>query len=350
MFNDQQSLKRLTLILAGLLALSGMLAACQPPPPPVENAPVTDQTTAATYGGKRVFYVDSYHIGYEWSDGIEAGFRQALDGTGIMIEAFHLDTKRNTSPEFCEQAGVEAAAALEAFNPDVVVATDDNAQKCVVVPFLKDKAIPVIYLGVNWDASSYNYSTDQITGMVEIDLVPSMLSHLREYAKGEKVGYVTVASETEDKVISVYNEQFLDGTMQSYTVKTYEEFKAAFLQAQTETDMVIIGNNAGIDVWNEAEAEQFFLENTHIPTATIYDWLAPYVLLTMAKVAEEQGEWGAQTTLRILDGTPVADIPYVSNKKGNLILNLDLAAQMNVVFAPAILRNADVYPAQTAGS
>lgn len=349
MFNNDQPLKRLSLIVTGLLALGGLLAACQPPPP-TPALPANDQTSGASYDGKKVFYLDSYHVGYEWSDGIEAGVRQVLDDTGIALQTFHMDTKRNTSVEFCQQAGKEAAAAIEAFAPDVVIAADDNAQKCVVVPFLKDKDTPVIFLGVNWDASSYEYSPDHITGMVEIDLVPSMLSHLREYAKGERVGYVTVESETEDKVISVYNEQFLNGAMQAYTIKTYEEFKAAFLQAQTETDMVIIGNNAGIDVWNAAEVEDFFVKNTHVPTATIYDWLSPFVLVTVAKVPEEQGEWGAQTALRILDGTPVSDIPTVTNKKGNLILNLEIAAQMNVAFAPAILRHANVYPPQTTGS
>ena len=68
--------------------------------------------------------------------------------------------------------------------------------------------------------------------------------------------------------------------------------------------------------------------------------MAPYSLLTLAKSSKEQGVWAAQAALSIFDGTPVSEIPVVENKKGEMIVNLDLADKLGVVFAPSLLKNA----------
>jgi hypothetical protein len=39
----------------------------------------------------------------------------------------------------------------------------------------------------------------------------------------------------------------------------------------------------------------------------------------------------------------VSSIAVAENKKGKLILNLELAKKLNVVFAPSMLKNAEVY-------
>jgi hypothetical protein len=128
--------------------------------------------------------------------------------------------------------------------------------------------------------------------------------------------------------------------MKTYWVKTQDEFKAAFLTAQQEVDILMMGNNAGSDKWDEAEMQKYILRNTVVPTGSINDWMAPYSLLTLAKSSEEQGELGAQAALQILDGTPPSEIPFTENKKGQLIVNLELADELEVVFAPSLLKNA----------
>jgi ABC-type uncharacterized transport system substrate-binding protein len=41
----------------------------------------------------------------------------------------------------------------------------------------------------------------------------------------------------------------------------------------------------------------------------------------------------------------VSSIPVAENKKGKLVLNLALAEKLGVVFAPSMLKNAEVYQA-----
>ena len=334
---------------ATLMVLAFLLVAtivgCAP------KAPVTVSATEAPpsvsdYTGKKILYINSYHEGYAWSDSIVSGLHEVLDGTGVELKIVSLDTKRNPDVAFGEEAGVKAKAEIEAYKPDVVIASDDNAQKYVIVPFLKGTDLPVIFNGVNWDASAYGYPTSNITGMIEVELPDQMIELLKGYAKGGRLGYITVDTETERKVVDIYNQRFFDGQLKPYWVKTQDEFKSAFLAAQNEVDILFMGNNAGADRWDQAEMEKFVLENGKIPSGSINSWMAPYSLLTLAKSPEEQGEWSAKAALNILDGTPVSSIPVTENKKGKLILNLVLAEKLGVVFAPSMLKNAEVYPAK----
>ena len=109
-----------------IILVTLMLSACSPTPAvstEPEAAEAVDETQSAN-AGKKIMYVDSYHADYEWSAAIEAGVRAALQESGVELEVVRLDTKRNTSEEFGIQAGKDAKAAIDAFDPDVVIACD----------------------------------------------------------------------------------------------------------------------------------------------------------------------------------------------------------------------------------
>ena len=304
------------------------------------EVPVAADNGQPDFTGKKIVYVNSYHEGYAWSDAIEAGLHKVLDGTGVELKIIRLDTKQHPEVAFGEAAGANAWSEIQAYQPDVVIASDDNAQKYLVVPFMKNSKYPVIFNGVNWDASAYGFPTANITGMIEVELPDQLIQLLKTNAKGERLGYLTIDTETERKVVDIYNTRFFGGQLQPYWVKTQDEFKSAFLAAQQEVDILFMGNNAGSDAWDEEEMKQFILNNTTIPTGSINDWMAPYSLLTLAKSGEEQGEWSAQTALDILGGKAPSDISLAENKRGQLIVNLDLADKLGIVFAPSLLKNA----------
>ena len=210
------------------------------------------------YTGKKVLFVDAYHASYPWSDGIEAGIQSPFEGMGIELQTVHVDTKNHTDEAFREAVALDVLAMIEETEPDVIIATEDNAQKYLVVPYLVDTEYPIIFAGVNWDASVYGYPAANVTGMVEVELVEQLIDNLRQYAEGDRIGYLAVASNTESKAINIYQERFFDGALEVYTVTTFEEYKEAFLAMQDEVDIVFLGNNAGIDRWDETEAAQFF--------------------------------------------------------------------------------------------
>lgn len=294
------------------------------------------------WSGRRILWIDSYHPGYEWSAAIGAGIRRQLRNSGIELRTVHMDSKRRSSEPEIERAAENVRAEIDAFDPDLVIASDDNAVKYLVVPYLKDTKLPVVFCGVNWDASVYGLPAGNVTGMVEQDPVATQVNHLARFAGGERIGYLSGDLFTERKIVEHYNRRFFAGRMKSYLVRSLDEFKQAFLRAQREVDMLYIANYAGIADWDPGAAEAFIAAHVRIPTGSHNAFMAPFALIAVAKDAEEQGEWAARTALRILAGARPADIPLARNEGSKLTVNLRMAKALDVVFPVSTLKAARV--------
>jgi ABC-type uncharacterized transport system substrate-binding protein len=290
----------------------------------------------------RVLFIDSYHAGYEWSDGITAAIEQTLEDENIVLRIHRMDTKNNTSEEFKQRAGLLAKAVLEEFNPDLVIATDDNAQKYLIAPYFRNSDLPVVFAGVNWDASVYGFPASNVTGMIEVSAVPEMLGLIRRITPGQRVGSINGNTETYRKEIKNYTDVLDLQFDEDRRVSTFDEWKAAFLEMQDSVDILYMYNNAGISDWDDAAANRFVLENARIPSGSVQPWMAPYVLVTFTKDPYEQGEYAARTALRILDGESPADIPLVTNQRGKVLLNSELARALGLSIPAEMLATADV--------
>jgi ABC-type uncharacterized transport system substrate-binding protein len=297
--------------------------------------------SAAEYTGKKVLFIDSYHEGYPWSDGITAGVEGVIGASGAELKVIRMDTKRNGSDEFKKEAALKAKAVIEEFKPDVVIAADDNASKYLIVPYYKDAALPFVFCGVNWDASGYGFPASNVTGMVEVMSLDELVNVLKTVAKGERLALLTsdVATERKDadNVKTVLGVTFAEEVY----VKTFDEWKAAFSDLQGKADMLFISNNAGIDGWDDAAAAEFVQANSQIPTGTVYDFMAPYALMTYGKVAQEQGQWAAESALNILSGTAPSSIAVAKNTQGTMIINALIAEKLQADLPADLIESAD---------
>lgn len=274
-----------------------------------------------------VVFVDSYHAEYPWSAGITEGIRDRLTETGHNLTVIRLDTKRKKSEDYMKKISSQARATIEAKNADVVIACDDNAAKFLIVPYLKDKDIPVVFCGLNWDASVYGFPAPNVTGMVEVASADELVSMLLPAAKGKKIGFISADTGTERKNFENIKKKFgneLDFKDVVYS-SNFQDFKRDFKAIQNRSDLLIFANNAGIEGWNDEDAKAFLEKNTKIPTGSMLTFMSDYVSLVFGKVAQEQGYWAAATAVEILNGKKASDIPIVTNKEGYLILNARIA-------------------------
>jgi ABC-type uncharacterized transport system substrate-binding protein len=302
--------------------------------------------------------VNSYHEGYPWSDSITQGVLQALhlgrsplastqfegDASNLVLRVFYMDTKRNGSEEFGRAAAARAKAEIDSWKPDVVICSDDNAAKYLIVPHFKGSTLPFVFCGVNWDAAVYGLPWPNVTGMVEVSLIPDLLKLMQAYSKGVRVGLLGARNESNLKEIEAYRATFHVELTEVALVDNLHDWEQRFLALQKSVDMLILAppsflaaeqNNA-----RHAEAEQFARENTRIPTGSVEDWIAPYSLLCLAKKASEQGEWAAHAALRILDGTPLSEIPITMNQQATIYLNMPLAKRLGIHFPVELIDKA----------
>ncbi len=295
---------------------------------------------SADYSGKKVLFIDSYHEGYAWSDGITQGIKRGINGTGVVFNIIRMDTKKNTSEEFKKESAKKAKEFIDTFKPDVVIAADDNASKYLVMPYYKDAALPFVFCGVNWDAGVYGYPYKNVTGMVEVTPIPQILEQLQPYAKGKRIGFIGPDILTAHKEAENYRKVF-NYEITEFYAKDFEDWKKGFKELQGKVDMLIIDSDGGLYKDYLDEMKAFVEANTKVPTGSAYDFMSPLALLTYGKVAEEQGEWSASAALKILDGTSPSDIAIAKNEKGTLIINTRIANKLGVEIPFSILESAD---------
>lgn len=289
---------------------------------------------------QKILYVDSYHEAYPWSAGITRGVQSVLaERQEIELKILRMDTKRNTAEDFKQSAALKVKEFIDSWQPDLVIASDDNASKYLIVPYYKDGQLPFVFCGVNWDASGYGFPTSNVTGMVEVQLIDQILTALQKYASGSRVAFLKGENLTARKEAAAIEKQ-LDIQLDKRFVTTFSAWKQQYLALQQEADMLIFGNTASVRDWDSETALAFIRETTRIPSGNWDAWMATYCLITFANKAEEQGEWAAATALKILAGTPPADIPVVSNKKGKIYLNMELAKILNIKFPIELIERA----------
>ena len=278
--------------------------------------------SAASAALPRCLFVSSYHQGYAWSDGVERGLCETLAGK-CEIRQFDMDTKRRKSEQDMTAAGLEAKALIESWRPDVVITADDNAARYLIVPYFRDSDLPFVFCGINWSVKEYGFPYRNVTGMIEVAPVQSMIDEARGLVPGaSRTLYIGADTATERKNAArirktaegrglVYEERFVD-SLHAW-IEAYREGQGY--------DFVIIGSNAGINDWDERQAVDAIKPLTRRLTVTSHEWMMPVTMLGMTKVPAEQGEWAGQVALQILGGAAPDSIPVIANRKWDLYLN-----------------------------
>jgi ABC-type uncharacterized transport system substrate-binding protein len=218
---------------------------------------------------------------------------------------------------------------IKSFRPDVVIASDDNASKYIIVPYFKNADLPFIFCGVNNDASKYGFPFRNVTGMVEVAPVAKLIYSLKHFNRVEKVGYLASDTMTEHMDGDSYDAEIDITFIQRYP-KNFNAWVADYKALQDEVDILIVGNNAGITDWDEPAFQRVIRNNTKIPTGCVYDWIIGHAFLGYTKDPEEHGEWAADTALKIMDGGRPDSIPIVKSSKGNLIINAKVAKTLGI--------------------
>lgn len=295
---------------------------------------------------KKILYIDSYHQGYAWSDGVESGIQKVLSNKpDIELKIFRMDSKRNKSEENKKEAALKAKALIETWNPDIVIAADDNASKYIILPYFKDTELPFVFCGVNWTVHEYGFPCSNVTGMQERALVNQLLDLLSKYASGTKTAFLAPDVLSQRKEAEHWKE-ILGLKFHEEYVTTYEEWKKAFLRLQKKYDIIMIRNLSGLNDSLSEEADEWILENAKIPTGGTLAATSELSLITLAKDPEEQGEYAAKTALEILNGKNPKDIPVATNKKAKIFLNMRLAKKLGVIFPVELTEDAQIISAE----
>lgn len=297
---------------------------------------------AKDFADARVFILHSYDEQFPWTSKINEAIRNILETGHVQSMTFYMDTKRHPSDAEKFAAAQTAKLQIDKFKPNVVITSDDDAVKYVLMPYYKNDTIPFVFCGINWDASPYGLPYKNTTGILEIELIDEIIKNLQEHAKGKRIGYLAMDGFSERKLAENYARHLGKPLEKSYFVTSFNSWKESFLKAQQEVDLLLLLNTKGIKDFDMQQAQVFVENNIKIPTGTSLSWMMQMSLLGITLHPEEQGAWAAQTALKILNGQSPSNIPIARNREGKLFVNLKIAEKLGVTFKPALLKIGEV--------
>ncbi len=289
----------------------------------------------------KCLHIMSYHSGYAWNDGIEAGVEKTLAGK-CQLKKFFMDTKRNKSKKFAKKMALKAKALIESYQPDIVIACDDNASQYLVKDYYKNSKLPFVFCGINWTAEIYGYPYDNVTGMVEVAPIIPLLNIIKKAIPTVTKGvYISADVVTEHKDFDHYKQEYdkKNITLKAIFVTSMAQWKTAYIKAQS-ADFIILNNFAGINDWDPEQAIAHVKKYSKKFTVTNYKWMMPFAMFALTKNAFEQGRWSAEVALSVLTGTNISEIPITINKEWDMFVNIELLKHSNIKLDKHILRRA----------
>jgi len=280
---------------------------------------------------KVVTYINSFHRGHPSSDDIMDGILENFPADSFEIATYFMDTKRNPSKEFIENRAAQLFDSIIEIDPDILLVSDDNAIKYLIQPHLQDLTMPVVFCGVNWTDVEYDLPPNKVTGMLEILPVADMLFTMRSYYPSmNKLLFLsenTTTSRKERQLLDTLFSRVGVGVTHEL-VDDFEDWKITFKNANQNFDIIYLPTHGAIKGWDHDEAVSFINQNIQIPIVTTEDFMMPYAVFGLTKVAKEQGIWVAVTAKKILDGSSLAEFPVTRNKQSTYWLNKSLAEKI----------------------
>ncbi len=302
----------------------------------------------------RILHVMSYHATWSWNRDQFNAFQESLGDLNVEYRVYEMDTKRRSDPSWKEEAGAQARALIDSWQPDLVYANDDNAQEYVVRPYARND-VPFVFSGVNADPSRYGFDRrSNVTGILEQEHILQTLHLIREIAPN--VRRIAVLMDDDPTWIGVSARlraavaDLPDLEVVSWdTLRTFEEYRQKVEAYQETVDALAVlgvfalkdeqGNNTPFE-----EVLRWTAANSRLPDFSF--WGSRVELGTLAAVAvsaQAQGRAAGELAREILvEGGSPDNIPMRPTLKGRPVISLARARQLGLDIESSTLLNSQV--------
>ena len=328
----------MALISVAWLALSVGCDYNLPPKPVVPHAalPVSLPDFIAPVTSGRVLVVHSYHPEYVWCQLINRGLSNGLASTPLDVEYFYMDTKRNPSQAWKEEAGKAAVRLIESYHPDVLVLADDDAQHYVGMG-LVDAGLPVVFCGVNADPSKYGYPASNITGFIERPPIEEGVAFLEQLKPCRRMAFLSNDDNTsQGTMMYCKNAYFGDAIIEWRLVGTFSAWKQKIEEYNQTMDAILLYTYHTLrdDEGNYVEPADVMAwtrEHTKIPILAFSEFGVPDgAHLGVVESGVEFGERTADYVLRILSGVSPEALPVSRNTRFRHMINSNAIRRLNL--------------------
>jgi hypothetical protein len=118
----------------------------------------------------RVLVLHSAGEESSWAQQVDRGIREVLDKNRrpLSVEWYYLGVDAPTTPRRVEEAKTGAHRAIARFNPDIIIAVDDEANSLVARDYAGRSRPGILYVSLNRPPEDYGYAgVSNVTGVAE---------------------------------------------------------------------------------------------------------------------------------------------------------------------------------------
>jgi signal transduction histidine kinase/ActR/RegA family two-component response regulator len=271
-----------------------------------------------------VLLINSYNVGYEWTDELTRGVRAGLESHGVPIDLSveFLDARRR-GEELFPQMHALLAARYSPAKTAVIIAADDPA-----LQFLLEHAadllpsVPVVYCGVSSDALVARAPRSRFTGVREVMSVSPALDVAVSLHAPRRVFVVSDATLTSTSVrhsLEAYARQQQRGLQMVYLdgrVLTLDQVLTTLRRDTTARDLVMTTPFTRDHSGRSFPARESVAQIAAASTAPTYGPLATGVgqglVASGINAGFEHGLTTARLAMAVLRGRPPAEVPIES--------------------------------------
>jgi len=294
-------------------------------------------TLARAEENQRVLILQSYHIGFPWSDSVAEGIRSVL-GKEKNVEIFfeYMDSKRHINKPYLEKLLQLYKDKYEDLSLDVIICSDDDALNFL----LKNRdnlfpGVPIVFCGINNFTDSRIAGHTNITGAVENpDVLGTLQIALRLHPGTRQVAVVYdqtksgLANAARLRKIAPDLEKQVE--FKHLTNMTISELRDALRALPSETvvlHLYFARDKDGVAL-SLRETSELVNNNSAGPVYTCWDVSMAYPGSCGGKMVSgyAQGEIAARMVLQILHGESANNIDII--RKSPNVYMFD-HAQMN---------------------
>lgn len=288
----------------------------------------------------RILVIHSYLNDYDWVREINEGMRRVFDKQQDVTLRYHyMDLKNHLDENFRTTASKITHRTIRKWRPDVIILSDDWAQKLIGTQYLDDPDISIVFCGVNANPGSYGYDkANNVTGILERKPLKATKETLLmiAVAKGFKpddpnaekpkvvfIGDKSLSVEAAVDRYSKYDWSPLQW-VEPYRAGTWDEWKAAVERANNEVDLVLVSDirQVRLKPGEETLAKpkdimEWTEKNSKNPVLCMAGILVMEDggMMSVAASGYEQGGIAAARSLEIARGKSPKDMPIVETEQ-----------------------------------
>ncbi len=304
-----------------IFLLLGIIASCLFIRPPL---------TLADGEKKTVLYLNSYHNGYHWSDGLLEGIRTVLNQSRykVDLQIEYMDAKKYNYETISSNLYRLYKEKFKNEVFDVIVLSDNDALN-FVNQHRHDlfKNIPVVFCGVN-DLKDADIAKGNITGIAEIyDFLGTLKVAKKLHPEKDRLVFLidnsTTGTAIRHQAEKLIQQNNLNLRCEFWIQLSLEETQKRVAALPDDTFLFIAPYYQTIDgrFYTSEEVTEAIYQHSSVPIYSSWEFMVGFGTVGGKVLSSfEHGKIAGKMAIQILNGTRADDIPIIREPKDGLYL------------------------------